>query len=77
MGKVKNFISEKVALVKGKVSPLVNKVKEKFKGFTEKHKIDKAYIQNAANNTGATLVAVPSAVTAINETLEAEDGGEE
>lgn len=77
MGKVKNFISEKMTWLKSKITPITNKIKEKFNKFVEKHNINKEYVGNAANNTIATLVSIPAGVTAINERLEGNDGGQD
>lgn len=65
LGKVKKFLSEKVGGAYGKVKTVL-------KNFAEKHNLDKAFAKKAANNTGATLVAIPAATTAINSSL-AED----
>ncbi len=68
LGKVKKF-------TEGKTSFVFNKTKNFVKGFTEKHNINKETIKKVATNTGATLVAIPAATTAINSSLSSNKEG--
>ncbi len=75
MGKVKTFITDKLNWINTKTSPITNKIKSWYgsvKDFVTKNS-DK--IKEGAQNTGATLVAIPAAVTAVNSDLKSE--GEE
>ena len=75
MGKVKTFITDKLNWINTKTSPITNKIKTWYgsvKDFVTKNS-DK--IKEGAQNTGATLVAIPAAVTAVNSDLKSE--GEE
>lgn len=76
MGKVKKFVSDKLASLKTKTSPIVAKAKEQFSNFVKKHNINKDFMKKSAINTGATLVAIPSAVTTVNDVMEGNNGGE-
>lgn len=70
LGKVKQFITDKIGFV-------ATKVKTWFNAFTTKYNLDKEFAKKAANNTGATLVAIPAAITAVNSSLEdTKKGGE-
>lgn len=76
LGKIKTFITDKLNWVGSKMSPVTDKIKSWYgtvKGFVTKNS-DK--IKEGAKNTGATLVAIPAAVTAVNSDLKSE-GGEE
>jgi len=68
LGKVKTYLSDKISLVSGKVKTAVS-------NFAKKHNMDKEFAKKAANNTGATLVAIPAATTAINSSLTDKNGG--
>lgn len=76
LGKVKTFVVEKLAWLAKKIEPAVNKVKtwaSATKAWLVKNQDN---IKEGAKNTGATLVAIPAAVTAVNSDL-VKDGDEE
>ena len=76
LGKVKKFITDKLAWIAKKMEPVTNKLKSwgtSVKEWTIKNQ-DK--IKEGAKNTGATLVAIPAAVTAVNSDI-VNDGDEE
>lgn len=76
LGKIKTFITDKFNWVSDKMSPVTNKLKTWYgslKAYVTKNS-DK--LKDGVKNTGATLVAVPAAVTAVNSDLKSE-GGEE
>ncbi len=68
LGKIKNYLSDKIGSA-------YSKVKSKVVDFAQKHKIDRAAVGNTANNVGGVLVAVPAATTAINASLENKNDG--
>lgn len=75
LGKVKGFVVDKLSWVNNKLNPVTTKVKSWYnstKTYIVKHQDG---IKTGANNTGATLVAIPAAVTALNTELS--EGGEE
>lgn len=69
LGKVKKFCSDKLV-------GAYTRVKTSIMNFAEKHNIDKPFLKAATNNTGAILVAVPAATTAINTALKEQNEGE-
>lgn len=77
VGKTKKFVSEKWSWLKEKTVPLYKSAKEKWLSFAQKHNWTKDTAKAAVNNTGATLVAIPASVTAINSDLQEKLGGME
>ena len=76
LGKVKTFITEKLAWVAKKVEPVTNKLKSWATSTKEWVVKNQDKIKEGAKNTGATLVAIPAAVTAVNSDI-VNDGDEE
>lgn len=77
LGKIKTFITDKINWIKVKMSPVTKKLvewKDAAKAKLVSWGVNKETIKEAAKNTGATLVAIPAAVTAVNSDLKAEEG---
>lgn len=73
LGKIKKFVTEKATWVKTKMAPVTKKLKSWGVAIKEKLGINKASLKEGAKNTGATLVAIPAAVTAVNSDLKAKE----
>lgn len=77
LGKVKTFITDKFNWTKNKMEPVTQKVKSWYASAKNYVTKNKESINEGAKNTGATLVAIPASVTAINSDLKKEEGGED
>ncbi len=76
LGKIKTFIVDKLNWTKTKIEPAPTKVKYWYTSAKNSIIKNKEGIKECAQNTGATLVAIPASVTAINSDLKKEEGGE-
>ena len=69
LGKVKSFVVDKLSWVSKKMAPVTAKVKSMATAAKEWLVKNQSRIKEGIKNTGATLVAIPAGITAVNSDL--------